>query len=91
MKDIIIALMNRLSNYHRDTGSVPSEIDMFPIFHKHSSKVIQSAVKMAVEDILALQVALVNFATKVYPSHLNYIDHVLGTQVRGLGWSSGQI
>ncbi len=81
VKDIIIALMNRLSNYHKETGAVPSDIDMFPIFHKHSSKVIQSSVKMPVEDILALQVALVNFATKVYPTQLNYIDHVLGTRV----------
>ena len=33
---------------------------------------------MSTEDILALQVALVGFASNVYPGRIDYIDHVLG-------------
>ena len=106
--------------------SIPATIEMFPLFLKYSSEVIEGNNKMALgevarwhldlcvfflgrhalhfavhsraaasfaklhyhssnciifvctEDILQLQVALVNFASSVYPARLNYIDHVLG-------------
>lgn len=34
---------------------------------------------MPLEDVLALQVALLNFTSKVYPSRLDYIDMVLNS------------
>jgi len=51
---------------------------MFPLFHKYTSKVIEGSSKMPLGDVLQLQVALVNFATKVYPERMEYIDNVLG-------------
>jgi len=86
VKDIIIALMNRLSNFARDTNgtNLPEDVDMFPLFHKYSSEVIENNSKIPLEDILQLQVALVNFASNVYPERIDYIDNVLGFSVQVL-------
>lgn len=85
IKNIIIALMNRLSNFAKESPeNIPSSIDMFPMFLKHSSQLIESSPKMPIEDTLSLQVALVNFASTVYPDRHNYIDHVLGLSVQVL-------
>jgi len=90
VKGIIITLMNRLSNYAKDTpDNVPKEVDMFPLFHKYSSQIIQANTKMPMTDILALQVALINFSTKCYPTRLDFIDLVLGFFVEVLK-KSGQ-
>jgi len=90
VKGIIITLMNRLSNYAKDTpDNVPKEVDMFPLFHKYSSQIIQANTKMPMTDILALQVALINFSTKCYPTRLDFIDLVLGFSVEVLK-KSGQ-
>eukprot|EP00456_Euglypha_rotunda_P081987 TRINITY_DN803_c0_g1_i5.p1 TRINITY_DN803_c0_g1~~TRINITY_DN803_c0_g1_i5.p1 ORF type:complete len:714 (+),score=128.95 TRINITY_DN803_c0_g1_i5:239-2143(+) len=79
VKNIIIVLMNRLSNYAKEQpDNIPKEVEMFPLFHKYTSKIIESSIKMPLGDILQLQVALVNFATKCYPERIDYIDHVLG-------------
>lgn len=57
VKNIIISLMNRLSNYAKESPeSMPKDVEMFPLFHKYSSKVIQGNAKMPLTDILALQV-----------------------------------
>lgn len=82
VKNIIITLMNRLSNFAKETPeAVPEDIEMFPLFHKHTSKIIQSSAKMPLVDVLSLQVALVNFATKCYPERLQYIDQILAFSV----------
>ena len=39
--------------------------------------VFQAKENMPLEDLLALQVALLNFTSKVYPQRLDYIDLVL--------------
>jgi len=79
VKNILITLMSRLANYVQEhSESVNRELEMFPLFHKYSSKIITQSPKMPLTDILALQVALVNFSAKVYPSELSYIDAVLG-------------
>jgi len=85
VKDIIITLMDRLSNYAKESPEhVPTDAEMFPLFHKHSSKIIQSSSKMSLVDILSLQVALVNFSTKCYPDQLHYVDNVLGFSLKVL-------
>lgn len=80
LKNIIIALMNRLSQFAASSpaGTIPAEIEMFPLFHRHTSTVIEGARAMPLADVLQLQVALINFASKVYPERLDYVDHVLG-------------
>eukprot|EP00457_Paulinella_chromatophora_P001420 gb/GEZN01001422.1/.p1 GENE.gb/GEZN01001422.1/~~gb/GEZN01001422.1/.p1 ORF type:complete len:813 (-),score=157.46 gb/GEZN01001422.1/:626-2872(-) len=79
VKNIMVALMNRLSNYATSSpASIPVGVAMFPLFHKYSSAIIEDpAKKMSLDDTLQLQVALVNFATKVYPDRIEYIDNVL--------------
>jgi vacuolar protein sorting-associated protein 35 len=79
VKNIIITLMNRLSNFAKNSAdNIGEKVEMFPLFHKYSSQIIESpAKKMPLSDILQLQVALVNFATKCYPERIEYIDNVL--------------
>lgn len=85
VKDIIISLMQRLAHFAGEApSSIPAELEMFPLFHTHTSKIIQNSGKMALVDILALQVALVNFASKCYPDRIEYMDHVLSFSVQVL-------
>lgn len=85
VKSIIISLMTRLANFASESpDAIPKDLEMFPLFHTHTSNIIQSSGKMALVDILALQVALVNFASKCYPDRIEYIDHVLGLSVKVL-------
>jgi len=77
VKNIIVAHMNRLANFAKESReSIPTDIDMFPMFLKYSSQCIEGN-KMPLEDVLQLQVALIVFASSVYPDRVNYIDHVL--------------
>ena len=78
LNKIIIGLMNRLSAFAKQSpDSIPTGVEMFPLFQKHCAQVIQSKDAMPLEEILALQVALLNFASKVYPTNLGYIDTIL--------------
>ena len=91
VKDILITLMNRLSSYAK-TGSDENSIssnkavfgEMFPLFHKYASKIIETNPKLTLVDTLSLQVALLNFSTKIYPNNINYVDEVLGFSVKVL-------
>uniref|UniRef100_A0A7S2VUF8 Vacuolar protein sorting-associated protein 35 n=1 Tax=Norrisiella sphaerica TaxID=552664 RepID=A0A7S2VUF8_9EUKA len=79
VNSIIVSMMNRLSNFAKtNPGKIPSDINIFALFHKHSSQIIKAKTKMALEDILSLQAALLNFSSKCYPEKLEYADHVLG-------------
>lgn len=85
VKNIIIAMMNRLANYAKERGAgIRDKVDMFRIFLFHTSEVIKNNPKIPMEDILQLQVALVNFASSVYPERIDYVDHVLGFSVQVL-------
>lgn len=77
VKDIIIRLMDRLATFAREQpDSIPDSLEMFPLFHKYSTQIIESKPDMKLCDILSLQVALVNFAAGCYPERLAYLDHV---------------
>lgn len=90
VKDILIGLMNRLATFARESpGAIPAELEMFPLFHKYAGKIVTANPKMALFDILALHVALINFATKVYPDRIQYVDLVLGLAVEVLGKATG--
>lgn len=108
VKDIVITLMNRLSNYAKESpaavqahaqlqlqkaqevaSAAGTDIDvdavgMFPLFHKYTSKIIETNPKLTLQDTLSLQVALLNFATTVYPERIQYVDQVLGFSVQVL-------
>eukprot|EP01083_Nonionella_stella_P020516 56903_1 len=85
VKDIIVALMNRLAGFVlEDPDNVPDDLDMFLMFQKYSSEVIEKNEKMSLKDVLSIQVALVDFASKLYPEKLVYIDRVLGFSVEVL-------
>lgn len=82
VKQIIVSLMNRLSSFALKSPNMIHSgelaVEMFPLFQKCASKVMQDKKdSMNLEDILSLQGALINFASKVYPDRLSYLDNVL--------------
>lgn len=81
VKNIIIALIDRLAMFSQREGGtgIPSEIKLFDIFSDQIAQVIQSRQEMALEDIVALQVSLINLALKCYPDRVDYVDKVLQT------------
>ena len=92
LKDIIIALMNKLAQYaHESPSAIPAELEMFPLFHKYTSKIIQQSSKLSLADQLQLQVALLNFSTKVYPDRVDYVDNVLGFSVEIMQKAGGSV
>lgn len=77
-KDIVISLMNRLSSYAlQSPHAIPDDLEMFAMFRDYSKTIMQTKEGMPVPDVLSLQVALINFASKVYPDRLSYIDDIL--------------
>jgi vacuolar protein sorting-associated protein 35 len=85
VKNIVIMMMTRLANYAKESPEqIPTGLEMFPLFHKHTSNIIESKEKMPLGDTLALQVALVNFASKCYPDRIEYIDNVLSFSAQTL-------
>lgn len=85
VKDIIITLMTRLASYAKaQPDSFPDDFDMFPIFHSKSGSIISSTEKIALIDVLSLQVALISFTSKCYPDKIDNIDQVLAFTVQHL-------
>lgn len=89
VKDILITLMNRLSAFvtggdsaeggiSATAAAVLRDTDMFALFHKHTSTIIDTNPKLSLAHTLALQVALLNFSTKLYPANIANVDEVLG-------------
>uniref|UniRef100_A0A0N5AF59 Vacuolar protein sorting-associated protein 35 n=1 Tax=Syphacia muris TaxID=451379 RepID=A0A0N5AF59_9BILA len=77
IKNVLIALIDRLAIYATsEHGKIPDDIPLFDIFSKQVESVISSRNGMPTEDIVALQMALVNFALKCYPNNPDYADTV---------------
>lgn len=100
VKDILRVLMNRIANYAKECPeNIPSNLEMFPLFHKYSSQIIEAKQKRAStdsplklgEDVLPLQVALVNFAASCYPERLSYVDDVLDFSVKQITAAEGSM
>ena len=84
--------MNKLAQYAHDSpAAIPAELEMFPLFHKYSSKVITQSTKLSLADQLQLQVALLNFATKVYPDRVDFVDNTLGFSVEIMQKAGGSV
>ncbi|KAK6178405.1 hypothetical protein SNE40_013199 [Patella caerulea] len=81
VKNIIIALIDRLANFsqNEEGSGIPSDIQLFDIFSQQIAQVIQNRPDMSPEDIVSLQVALMNLALKCYPEKVDYVDKVLET------------
>uniref|UniRef100_A0A7S3Z9X4 Vacuolar protein sorting-associated protein 35 n=1 Tax=Lotharella globosa TaxID=91324 RepID=A0A7S3Z9X4_9EUKA len=79
VNNIVVSMMNRLSAFARSNPEkIPSDVDIFALFHRHCAAIIKAKSKMSLESILELQAALLNFSSKCYPEKLEYADHVLG-------------
>ncbi|VDN02550.1 unnamed protein product [Thelazia callipaeda] len=79
IKNVLIALIDRLAIYATSEGGIPSDLPLFDIFSKQTESVIMSREGMLPEDIVSLQTALVNFALKCYPERTDYADIVFAT------------
>jgi len=77
VKNVFVALMDRLAGYAVNTPKGLEGVKAFTIFTQYISKVIQQQANLSLEDILELQVSLVNFALKAYPEQTKYVDHIL--------------
>lgn len=79
IKAIVVGLANRLANYAtRSPELLPKEIDIFDIFFKHTTKIVEARPKMPPEDVLALEVGLMNLSMKCYPESRENVSRILG-------------
>ncbi|KAE9551852.1 hypothetical protein FO519_004926 [Halicephalobus sp. NKZ332] len=86
IKNVLGALIDRLAIYATAEGSpgIPEDIPLFDIFSKHAGEVIGSREGMPPEDVIAIQTALVNLATKCYPDNNSYANTVFGSTAKVL-------
>jgi len=63
---------------------VPESIPLFEIFSKQVKMIIETRTEMAIADVIALQVSLLNLAINCYPDNLAYVDEVLGVALERL-------
>jgi vacuolar protein sorting-associated protein 35 len=56
--------------------NIPADLPLFDIFSEKVAAIGQSRTDMPLEDMAALQAALVNLALKCYPTRKDYVDKV---------------
>lgn len=83
VKTIIINLIDRLSQFATkpDSAGIPADIQLFEVFSRHVQQAIETRQKLADDDVIALQVALINLVTKCYPDRLDYVGQILRNTV----------
>lgn len=85
VKALLICLMERLSQWS-PTEEEPEEESVFALLSAQVSAAIQKEEGgMELLHVLQLHKALLNFALGVYPSKLEYADHVMGTAAQLVG------
>eukprot|EP00040_Diaphanoeca_grandis_P038957 m.257797 g.257797 ORF g.257797 m.257797 type:complete len:803 (-) comp35728_c0_seq1:446-2854(-) len=90
VKNIIIALMDRLATFSLSAEASESEAlaekkdKLFEIFASRISQTIEVCPDMPIEDIVALQQSLVNLALKCYDGRVEYLDQVLDYTAKAL-------
>ncbi|XP_055340914.1 vacuolar protein sorting-associated protein 35-like [Paramacrobiotus metropolitanus] len=79
LKRVIIALIDRLALYSQreDTNGIPAHLQLFDIFSNQITAVFEARPELPVEDIVALELALINLALKCYPDRTDLVDQVL--------------
>lgn len=58
---------------------IPDEVQLFEVFSKQISHIVQVRTDMPLENTVSLQIALVRIAQKVYGDRIDYVDKVLET------------
>lgn len=58
---------------------IPEEVQLFEVFSKQISHIVQVRTDMPLENTVSLQIALVRIAQKVYGDRIDYVDKVLET------------
>eukprot|EP00004_Rigifila_ramosa_P005226 TRINITY_DN1569_c0_g1_i1.p1 TRINITY_DN1569_c0_g1~~TRINITY_DN1569_c0_g1_i1.p1 ORF type:complete len:786 (+),score=230.87 TRINITY_DN1569_c0_g1_i1:37-2394(+) len=82
VKDIYVSLIDRLANFaKRAPGQIPDDIAIFEIFSKSVAGIITARPKMALSDVLSLNLSLLNLSLKVYPERHDYVDNVFSNVV----------
>lgn len=95
VKNIIISLIDRLAAYNQRKGKaaagdgagaggdtiapIADEVQLFEVFSKQISHIVQVRTDMPLENTVSLQIALVRIAQKVYGERIDYVDKVLET------------
>lgn len=84
VKNIVISLMERLAAFSQRSDSLDDEgtsilhrVQLFDVFSKQVSAIVDNRQKLPPEDMIALQVALVNLALKCCPDRIDYIDKIM--------------
>eukprot|EP01087_Luapelamoeba_hula_P009270 TRINITY_DN2384_c0_g1_i2.p1 TRINITY_DN2384_c0_g1~~TRINITY_DN2384_c0_g1_i2.p1 ORF type:complete len:687 (-),score=126.58 TRINITY_DN2384_c0_g1_i2:60-1916(-) len=79
VKTIVVSLVDRLAAYatQNATAVSSSSVNVFKTFSSHIASLLLQRPKMDAEDQLAMQVALLNLALRVYPETVEYVDEVL--------------
>jgi len=90
VKDILITLMSKLASFAVESPAAVAAVPMFDLFHRFTSQIIESNPKLLLVDKLQLEVALLNFATKVYADddRIRFVDQVLAFTVTLLSKAS---
>lgn len=95
IRTILQGLMDRLANYladeelldESDTNQVKKELarDSFGMFEDCVQHVYNArGPKLTAREVIRLQTALLNFALRCYPDHLEYVKRCLGACVAAL-------
>eukprot|EP01098_Paradermamoeba_levis_P003435 TRINITY_DN1567_c0_g1_i1.p1 TRINITY_DN1567_c0_g1~~TRINITY_DN1567_c0_g1_i1.p1 ORF type:complete len:801 (-),score=266.26 TRINITY_DN1567_c0_g1_i1:33-2435(-) len=91
VKNILVSLIDRLalfSTRHRD--QIPEKVQVVEIFSRGLSALTESKEKdqkelsLSLEDVLAVEVALMNFSIKCYPTQVGLVDEMLSLCVKAL-------
>lgn len=59
--------------------TIAEEVQLFEVFSKQISNIVQVRTDMPLENTVSLQIALVRIAQKVYSDRIDYVDKVLET------------
>ncbi|CAM9200242.1 unnamed protein product [Phaeothamnion confervicola] len=99
VRPILESLMERLANYveagagaggaggdGEEAGAalLPPEIKAFQAFNACAARLIAERPNLPLSEIVMLQMALMNFAIKCYPSRLEYVNHCIGVTGKAL-------
>ncbi len=62
----------------RKFRGIPENVPLFEVFWQQVVRLIQARPDIAIQDVTALLVSLVNLSLSCYPDRLEYVDQVLG-------------
>lgn len=80
-KSIVIALVDRLSNYAltEKTKLEGKDGDLFTVFTEQLSQIIEGRESLELDDVLSMEASLMHLALTCYPEQIEYIDKIMET------------